>query len=86
MKRKHINPRLVIERKLNSILRKKPKDINPKLLKTGMDFSLAISKIRLEKNMITKEEFEDDLVSQMLYTADMIEKSAGNVKPVVVKL
>ena len=86
MKRKHINPRLVIERKLNSILRKKPKDINPKLLKSGMDFSLAISKIRLKNNMINQEEFKDDLVSQILYTADMIQKSVGNVKPVVVTL
>ena len=86
MKRKHITPRLVIKRKLNSILGKKPKDINPKLLKSGMDFSLAISKIRLENNMIDKEEFKDDLVSQILSTANIIEKSVRNIKPVVIKL
>ena len=77
---------MVIKRKLNSILRKKPKDISPKLLKSGMDFSLAISKIRLENNMIDKEEFEDDLVSQILDVAGTIEKSVRNIKPVVIKL
>ena len=50
-----------ITRKLNSILRKKPRDINPKLLKSAMDFSLAILQIRLENNMITKEGFEDEI-------------------------
>ena len=86
MQRKHITPRLVIKRKLNSILRKKPKDINPKLLKSGMDFSLAISKIRLENNMITKEEFKDDLVSQILDVAGTIEKSVGNINTFVIQL
>lgn len=86
MKRKHMNPILVIKRKLNSFLRKKPKDINPKLLETGMRFSLAISKIRLENNMVTKEEFKDDLVSQILDVAGTIEKSVGNINTFVIQL
>lgn len=47
---------------------------------------MAISKLKLENNMIDKERFIDDVESNMLDTADMIEKSVGNMNPVVVKL
>lgn len=62
--------------------------LSPKLLKDMKDFTCAITKFRVENNMINNdpESIKNDLVEGLLQNADMVSRCIDNITPLTINL